>query len=239
MLLGSIITAILALFIGLVMFRIAPWYFTISSIAIAEIVYTIFLNWRTAGGAIGLFLPILNESWKYFTFSSKIPYYYIGLTFLLFSLLCFYLIDISKAGYYFKSIRDNADAASSLGVTVFSYKLLALALSAILSSFAGTLYAQFVMYIDPQSVLIMLISIQIVVIAAIGGIGELWGPTIGAVILLPLTEYTRIYFGGGGKAVDLILFSLLLLLIATLQPKGLIGLLRSKLYLLDENKLLE
>ena len=91
------------------------------------------------------------------------------------------------------------------------------------------------MYIDPLSIFIILISIQIVVVAAIGGIGELWGPTIGAAILIPLTEYTRIYLGGGGKAIDLVLFSVLLLLVATLQPNGLMGLLRSKLDLSDKS----
>ncbi len=220
---GGLLVAGIALVLGLLMFRIAPWYFTITTIALAEVVYAIALNSDYMGGARGLFLPLLDESWKNLTFSSKIPFYFVTLVLLCLVTLATHLLARSRAGYYFRAIRDDAVAANSLGVEIFGYKLLALVISAFFSSLAGSIYAQYVMYIDPESMLIMAVSIQIVLVCALGGIGTVWGPIIGSIVLMPLTEFTRIYMGGGGRAVDLIMYSVLLLGIAVWQPSGILG----------------
>jgi len=223
MLLAGLCTVAIACALGVVMFNIAPWYFTISTIALGEIVYTVFLNWEYAGGALGLYLPLLEESWKNFTFAGKAPYYYISFAILILSVMSARKLELSRAGFYFRAIRDDHTAAASLGVEVFNYKLLALAASAFFSAIAGSFYAQYVLYIDPESMLTAPISMQIMLTAAIGGVGTILGPIIGAAILIPLGELTRVYAGGGGRAIDLVLFSVLLLGVAILQPKGIMG----------------
>jgi branched-chain amino acid transport system permease protein len=101
-----------------------------------------------------------------------------------------------------------------------------MAVSAGLTALGGTFYAQYVFFIDPESVLPLSLSILICLMAVLGGVGTLWGPLIGAAILVPLSEATRIYFGGTGKAIDLLVFGGLITLISVIQPGGVMALAR-------------
>ncbi len=112
-------------------------------------------------------------------------------------------IDRSKLGYYFKAIKGDLVAARSLGIHVTKYKFYALALSAFFTSLCGSFYAQYVLFIDPDSVFPLMLSVVVCLVATLGGVGTIWGPVIGAFILIPISEFTRIYLGGGGKGTDL------------------------------------
>jgi branched-chain amino acid transport system permease protein len=116
------------------------------------------------------------------------------------------------------------DAAASLGIPVARYKQRAMAVSAGLTALGGTFYAQYILFIDPESVLPLSLSILICLIAVLGGVGTLWGPLIGAAILVPLGEVTRIYLGGTGKAIDLLIYGFLIMLISVIQPGGVMAL---------------
>ena len=105
-----------------------------------------------------------------------------------------------------------------------AYKQRAMAWSAGLTAMGGTFYAQYILFIDPESVLPLSLSILICLVAVLGGVGTLWGPLIGAAILVPLSEGTRIWFGGTGKAVDLLVFGGLIMLISVIQPGGIMAL---------------
>jgi branched-chain amino acid transport system permease protein len=98
-------------------------------------------------------------------------------------------------------------------------------MSAFLSAAAGTLYAQYVLYVDPESVLVLPISVQVVLVAMLGGAGTVWGPVIGAAILIPLSEITRVELGYKGTGVDMMVYGALITLISVYQPKGVWGLL--------------
>ncbi len=104
----------------------------------------------------------------------------------------------------------------------------AIAVSAALTALGGTFYAQYVFFIDPESVLSLTLSILICLVAVLGGVGTPWGPALGAAVLIPLGEFTRILLGGGGKALDLMIYGGLIVLIAVFQPAGLMGLLRRR-----------
>jgi len=136
------------------------------------------------------------------------------------------LLERSRPGYYFRAIREDQEAAASLGVNVARYKQLAMGISAGLTALGGTFYAQYVFFIDPESVFPLSLSILICLIAVLGGVGTLWGPLLGALVLVPLSEGTRVLLGGGGKAVDLLIYGGLIVLIAVAQPGGLMALLR-------------
>ena len=224
MLMGGIFSVIVAFIIGYPCFKLAGHYFAIATIAIGEIAQHWMLNWDWAGAAVGLTLPILPECLINLEFhSSKAPYYYIALGILTLAILSTYFIDRSKLGYYFKAIKGDLEAARSLGINVWKYKFYALALSAFLTSLCGSFYAQYVLYIDPDSVFPLMLSIVVCLVATLGGVGTVWGPVIGAFILIPISETTRIYLGGGGKGTDLIIYGLLIMLISIYQPFGVIG----------------
>ena len=125
----------------------------------------------------------------------------------------------SKWGYWWRAVKDNPDAAESLGVVVFNSKMGAAAVSAFLTAIGGAFYAQFVSYIDPESVMSFQFSLLMALPAVLGGIGTLWGPVLGAVILIPLTELTRSFIGGSGRGIDLIVYGGLIVLISLARPR--------------------
>jgi branched-chain amino acid transport system permease protein len=223
---GGLVAAGLSVLIGWSCFRLKGHYFAMATIAVAEIIQIIFTNWEYAGAAVGLNLP-MEEGWKTLIFSSKEPYYYLALALLLLTLAFNWAIEKSYLGYYFRAIKDEPDAACSLGVNLRRYKLLAFAISSFFTALGGSLYAQKELYIDPGSVLHTGLSIKMALVAILGGVGTLFGPLFGAVILTVIEEGSRILFGGSGRGTDLIIYAALIVLIAVYYPNGVVGWLRS------------
>jgi branched-chain amino acid transport system permease protein len=129
-----------------------------------------------------------------------------------------------RFGYYLRAIKTNERAARSLGVPVLQTKIKALALSAVFTSIAGSLYSIKTGFIDPESGFGILVSVQMVIIAALGGAGTLFGPLVGALILIPLQTATNTWFGGGGSGLTYILYGGIIVLIARFEPGGLFDL---------------
>lgn len=225
MVVGGLIAAMIALALGYPTFRLGGHYFVIATIVIAEIAFLLVLNWDWAGAALGIDVPVRKDSWANFQFvRSKLPFFYFALAFCCVAWLVTWWLEDSKWGYWWRAVKDNPDAAESLGVVVFNSKMGAAAVSAFLTAIGGAFYAQFVSYIDPESVMSFSFSLLISLPAVLGGIGTLWGPVLGAVILIPLTELTRSFIGGSGRGVDLIVYGGLIMVIALARPEGLIGL---------------
>jgi branched-chain amino acid transport system permease protein len=222
---GGLLSAAIALGLGYPCFRLRGHYFTIATIVIAETGYLLFLNWDWVGAALGIQIPIRTDDWLTFQFArSKIPYFYFALGLALATWLATFVIEGSKWGYWWRAVKDNPEAAESLGVEVFHSKMAAAAVSAFFTAVGGSFYAQFVSYIDPESVMSFQFSLLMALPAVLGGIGTLWGPALGAAILIPLTESTRSYFGGSGKGTDLIIYGTLVIVIALARPQGLVSL---------------
>jgi branched-chain amino acid transport system permease protein len=225
MLVGIVVAMAMAVVIGVPTLRLRGHYFAIATLVIGESVQIIFQRWELFGAASGIWLPIVREhALLNFQFNqSKIPYYYIALAFLASVCLAVWYLERSKAGFYFRAIREEPEAASSLGVNVSLYKVFAFMLSAAFMSVAGTFYAQYVLVIDPQVVFPLTLSILVLLMAVMGGVGTLWGPVIGAAVLIPISEAARIYLGGTGGAVDLMIYGALIVLICVFRPSGLLG----------------
>jgi branched-chain amino acid transport system permease protein len=222
---GGVISAIIAIGLGYPCFRLRGHYFVIATIVIAEIGLLLFHNWDWAGAALGIDIPVRGDSWLKFQFArSKLPYFYFALALACVAWFVTWWLEDSKWGYWWRAVKDNPEAAESLGVVVFNSKMGAAAVSAFLVAIGGSFYAQFVSYIDPESVMGFQFSLLMALPAVVGGIGTLWGPLLGAVILIPLTELTRSYIGGSGRGVDLIVYGTLIVLISLARPQGLIGL---------------
>ena len=223
---GGLVAVCISLLVGWSCFRLKGHYFAMATIAVAEIIQIIFTNWEYAGAAVGLNLP-MEEGWKTLIFSTKEPYYYLALGLLLLTLGVNYAIEKSFLGYYFRAIKDEPDAARSLGVNLSRYKQLAFAISSFFTALGGSLYAHKELYIDPGSVLHTGLSIKMALVSILGGVGTLFGPLLGAGILTLIEEGTRVIFGGSGRGTDLIIYALLIVLIAVYYPTGVLGWLRS------------
>ena len=218
---GIAVSLVLAVVVGMPTFRLTGHYFSMATIAVAELIRLVIGTWDFAGAAIGLQGPAVGRGWYDLTFRSEIPYYYIFLAVLMILLLVTWQIQRSRFGYYLRAIKAGERAARSLGVPVRRIKLYALMLSAAFTSVAGSLYSIKTGFIDPESGFGILVSVQMVIIAALGGAGSLYGPLIGAIILIPLQTATNTWFGGGGTGLTYILYGGIIVIIARFEPGGL------------------
>ncbi|MBN8943199.1 MAG: branched-chain amino acid ABC transporter permease [Rhizobiales bacterium] len=229
MLVGGALSAGLALLLGYMCFRLKGHYFAIATLVIAEIGLLLVHNWDFVGGALGIQWPFGADSWWTLQFArDKVPYFYFALGLLVVTWLVTFVIEDSRWGYWWRAVKDNPEAAESLGVEVFRSKMAAAAVSAFFTAVGGSFYAAYVSYIDPESVMSFRFSLLFALPAVLGGIGTLWGAVLGAAILIPLTEITRSYLGGSGSGLDLIIYGALVMAVALAKPEGLLSLFQRK-----------
>ncbi len=221
---GGAVGSLVALLVGWPCFRLSGHYYAIATVVVGEIGYLLFLNWDFVGGATGVYVPFHGSSWMDLQFRiTKLPFHYIVLAFAAVTWIVAWVLEGSRWGYSWRAMRDDVTAARSLAVRVFPSKMAAAAISGFFTGLGGAIFAQYVGYIDPDSVLSANISILIALPAVLGGVGTLWGPLIGAAILIPTSELTRSYIGGAG-GLDLMIYGALIVGVALLRPAGLVSL---------------
>lgn len=233
MFVGFGISFLFGLFIGNLSFRykLRGVYFGLATLAFAEILRIIIENSSYFNSTVGIFIP-LDRRWTMFQFESRITYFYIILVvLLLFTWFIHYIVN-SKFGYLLVSIRENEEAAQSLGVNVFKNKLLAVGLSAGFSAIGGTFYAQYILFIKPASLFSVNMSVEILLPAIIGGVGTVFGPIVGAFIVTFINEITKMLFSDL-IGLNLILYGVILILVILYLPDGIVGRLKK---LRRENK---
>jgi len=222
---GGIVIAVgLAAIIGVPTLRLSGHYFSMATIAVAETVRLIVTNTEWLGAAVGLSGPTVPRNVFDLSFLSSLPYYYLFLAVLVITLLVTWWMTNSRMGFYLRAIKDSERAARSLGAPAARTKLYAYMLSAALTSVAGALYAMMFGFVDPESGLGILISVKILIMAALGGAGLLFGPLVGAAILVPLEEISNSWLGGKGAGLTFVLYGAIIVLIARFQPGGLLSL---------------
>ncbi|OPY79149.1 MAG: leucine/isoleucine/valine transporter permease subunit [Syntrophorhabdus sp. PtaU1.Bin058] len=230
MIVGGFLAVLAAICLAYPCSKLQGHYFAIATLAFAEGLRIIFLNWNAVGGARGLDPPILPTSLWYLEFhESKLPYYYLLVLFLAVVMLAMWKLNSSRLGYYLRALRESNNAAESLGVNTKNCKVIATCISAFITAIAGTFYAQYVLYIDPASVMQLKLSIEIVLVTMFGGVGTMFGPLIGASFLTSISEIFRVVLGGAGRGMDLMIYGLLIMLISTLKPDGVWGLVTERL----------
>jgi branched-chain amino acid transport system permease protein len=226
MILGGVIASIAGVIIGLPTFKMRGAYFALATIAFGEGIRVMVENIDYLGpfnlnGPRGLQIPPLNTGLANLLFTSKEPYYYIILIMLIGVLALTWSISRSKLGYYLNAGGEEPEAAMALGVNVARCKLIAMAMSAFLTALAGVFYAQFTLFIHPKSVISLDLSFEIAFIALIGGRGSIAGPVLGALLLRPVSDFSRIYFGDTLPGLHLVIFGTVLILVMLFQPRGL------------------
>ena len=231
LLVGILISALAAITIGVPTLRLRGHYFAIATLLIGSGVQIVFQRWDWVGAASGLYVPITRTSpWFYLQFhTSKVPYYYLALGAAAVGYLVVWQLRRSRFGFRLQALRDEPEAAASLGIAIARHKVLAFMISAAMMSIAGTFYGQYVLVLDPERLFSAEISIIVLLMAVLGGSGTLWGPALGAAILVPLSEYSRIWFGGTGRTVDLIIYGVLILLVCMWRPSGILSLFEERI----------
>ncbi|MBI3827118.1 MAG: branched-chain amino acid ABC transporter permease [Candidatus Rokubacteria bacterium] len=220
---GGLLAAGFGLFAGSLSFRygLRGPYFSLVTLAFAEMLRVVAVNTKAVGSSLGLSIAPRSAP-ALFLFDGKLPYYYVILAMALGAVLLTRAIERSKLGYALHAVRENEDAAEAAGVDTLAMKLRAMAISSFLTALGGTFYAQYYGYIDPSLTFGPAVSIQGLLQAIVGGAGTVLGPFVGSFVLTPISELSRAALRGRAGA-DVMLYGLILVLVISFLPHGLVG----------------
>ncbi len=233
---GGFAAMLIAFPFGWICFRLRGAYFALATLALNEVCRHIATIWESlTDGMVGILIVQ--------TFVSKTPYYYIALTLAVISVVTIQIVTASKWGYYFVSIREDQDAAESLGINTHYYKMVSLNIAAFLTGMAGALFMNYMGFIDPEVVFSLHdISIMAILVGIVGGVGTLYGPVVGAFVMVAVHEFFRTGFFGFFKGIagltgsemvsvaakyvmqaHVLGFGVLVVLVILLLPNGIVG----------------
>jgi branched-chain amino acid transport system permease protein len=226
-----ILSVVLAVLIGYpcFRFRITGHYFALVTLALTEVVRLIIVALRDfTGGSLGVTPNIGLVGGESFSlvalqFSSKEVFFYIALVFWLFGLYIWHRIDTSMMRYALQAVGQEEDASASVGINVTRTKLLITMLSAALTALGGALYGQYQLYINPDTMGGIGVSLQIVFAVIAGGMFVQFGPTVGALFTLMLAEGLRVAVGNEVPGLDSTIYGLMLVLFIIFMPNGILG----------------
>jgi branched-chain amino acid transport system permease protein len=234
--LGGLMAVVIAFPFGWICFRLRGAYFALATLALNEVMRHIATIWESlTGGMVGI---LLMQS-----FVSKLPYYYIALAIAVLSLVTIHFVVNSRWGYYFVSIREDQDTAESIGIDTHYYKMISLCIAAFLTGLAGALYMNYMAFIDPEVVFSLHdISIMAILVGIVGGVSTVYGPAVGAFVMVAVSEIFR--SGGFGlldslaktvnndvvtimtgyiKQAHVLSFGVLVILVILYLPNGIVG----------------
>ena len=226
MLVGGCAAALIAVLIGIPSFRLKGAYYSLATIAFAEGLSMLLQTVKEIGpidlgGAEGLRVAsIPGANFWHFQFLSKVPYYYIILVFLAIVLLVSWYIDRSKLGYYLTAMKEDEDAAKALGINTQQVKLIAAGISAFFTALGGTFFAQLIRYLEPTTIAGIDLSTQMVFLAVVGGLGTVFGPLVGSIVLTTLATVTQIYLGSSSFGLHLIIYGAAVVAVVLFMPSG-------------------
>lgn len=236
MFVGAFVAILIGLLIGFLSFRykLKGVFFALGTLAFSEILRIVVQNFDFFNKTLGVLIP-LDVNPLMFQFSSRTGYYY---TILIFTIIVFALvhwISRSRLGYNLVAIRENEDAAQSLGVNTYRNKMIALAISAGLTAIGGTFYAQYILFIEPPTTFGNDVSVNIILPTIIGGAGTVLGPFIGSLILIPIGEITTALFGNF-VGLNLMAYGVILILVILFLPEGIVGWFQNRINKRKEKK---
>ncbi|WP_240374406.1 branched-chain amino acid ABC transporter permease [Bacillus piscicola] len=225
MLIGGLIAAGLAFLISMLCLRLKGPFFTLATIAFAELIFISATQLRgITQGSMGLSIPY-EPGFANLIFEETKTYAILTFVFMVIVYFISSYIKRSKMGYYLTAIKEDHDAAESLGIDIRKLKTTSTCISAFLTAIGGTLLANYLLFIEPQNVLELQISIQIAMIAIVGGMNSPAGPIVGSMLLTPLEIILRGY-ATQIAGLHLLCFGLILILVVLFKPNGLVDGLR-------------
>lgn len=209
--------------LGSVTFRLKGIYFGLATYALTLMFALLFGHFNYTGGEVGLTLPLGEPSFAAMRFGSKLGYYYLALILASIGFAVGLLVIRSRLGIQLQAIQADEDAARASGVIAFRVKLIALFISATITTLAGAVYMQYIGFVDPNSVFGPYVATQIAVIAFVGGSGRVWGPVIGAVILVPLQQTLNTSLSSLPAGVNLVFYAIVVIVILWIEPRGILA----------------
>jgi len=214
--------------IGYPLFRLKGHYFAIATIATSLVLKNLFEVWRFVGAARGLEIsPIKYQPPDFLRliFKEDVYYYYVLFVFFVIGILYINWFRKSQLGFQLRAIKDNEEMARSLGINVHWAKVKTYAIATAFVSVIGSFHACYIKAIEPEDTMSLDISILIALMAMLGGAGSLWGPIIGAGILIPLKSYLKEWLGAtaGLAGIDLVIYGLIIMIISAFEPRGIWG----------------
>ncbi|MFD1037390.1 branched-chain amino acid ABC transporter permease [Virgibacillus byunsanensis] len=224
---AMLVSGIVALMLGFFVCRLSGHYFSLVTFVFTIGMGVLFRYYdKYTGGDYGITIPLkispsgfLNMSWD-----SQLPYYFLALSVTIFSTFIIWMLTKSSFGYKLSAIREDMRAARAVGIRVFRIRLITFCVSASLAASAGTVYVSYFRLIEPNTAFSFHTALNPIIYSIAGGIGNLFGGIIGAVILVPLSSYLN-KFAADFPGIDRVVYGLILMLIILFLPKGILGLL--------------
>ena len=223
MVVGGMVADLASLPIGYLCFRLRGPYFSLATLAVAEIVRLVALNWEAVtNGPVGLLittLPPVRFGARPVNWEEQSPFFYLVAMLAVVAMLVTYWLSRSRLGAYLLAIREDEDTAESIGIDTVTTKVTVLALSAFFAGLAGGFYGLYYRYVDPDAVFPIALSVEMVFMAVVGGLATVEGPVIGAIFLVTIGEVFRERFLVG----HLIFYGLFMMLTIRYLPEGIWG----------------
>jgi branched-chain amino acid transport system permease protein len=229
--LGVALSVLLALVIGWPCFRlrVVGHYFALVTLALSQVVMLSIVAARDfTGGSLGFTPKAAGHSWLALQFPEKTYFYGISLALWLAGLAVWYWIDRGIGREALEAISEDEEAAAAIGIDVMREKLRVTVISAALTALGGAIYGQYLMYLNPETVSGIAVSLQIVFAAIVGGMFALLGPTAGAVLTILLNEGLRVAFGTNFIGAANTIYGILLILCIIFMPRGIMGVMQGE-----------
>jgi branched-chain amino acid transport system permease protein len=227
--LGIALSMLLAVVIGYPCFRlrVVGHYFALVTLALSQVVLLSLVAARDiTGGSLGFTQRAVGHSWYALQFPEKSYFYGISIVVWLVGLYVWHHIDRGINREALEAISEDEDAAAAIGINVLREKLRVTVISAALTALGGAVYAQYMMYINPETVSGIAVSLQIVFAVVAGGVYSMLGPTVGSLLTLSLTEGLRVWFGTNFIGAANTIYGILLILCIIFMPQGIVGALK-------------
>ncbi len=231
--LGIPLAVVLAVLLGVVIgypcvrLRVVGHYFALVTLALSQVVMLSIVAARDmTGGSLGLTINGAGRSWYAFQFPDKTHFYLMALAVWIGGLAAWHWIDRGIGREALDAISEDEEAAASIGISVMREKLRVTMVSAALTALGGGIYAQYMMYINPETLSGIAVSLQVVFGAIVGGMYTLLGPTVGSLLTISLNEGLRVGFGTSFIGAANTIYGILLVLCIIFMPRGIVGALR-------------
>jgi branched-chain amino acid transport system permease protein len=228
MIIGGICSMAFALIVGYPCFNLRSHYFALATVALGEVMRIIATYWRgLTKGSLGLLVPNKPNFWN-FIFEEKAGYAWAAFGYMILVVFLTYIIGKNRLGYELIGIREDEETTQSIGINSPVKKLQIFMISAFLTAIGGTIYAQYISFIDPATVFSLNVSLEMATICIIGGMGTVLGPLVGALFFVPLDAVIRTFVGGEFAAIGFIIYGLILIVVVVFIPQGITVLIADK-----------
>jgi branched-chain amino acid transport system permease protein len=226
LLLGALLAAVAGIVIGWfgVRYRIRGLSFAVLTLAFAEIAFLFVSTFDPLGASRGISLPPpASPGLLSLQFPSARGFFLAGAVFLALCQATAWGVHVTRLGYRYRAVRENETAAQAMGIDPVFVRLSAMAITGALTAVAGSLYAQYLLFLDPRTFFGPDITIKVILFTLVGGMGTVWGPVVGAGVLYPVGEWLRATFAGRVPGLDLLFYGSLVIVCCLAFPAGIVG----------------